>query len=982
VKRLLTVVAIAMVAACVTPAVVKARPPARLSPAAQSLSRCVQTNGRLSVLMLIDESGSLAATDPFNQRVDGIRAALTGLANLSESSVDGDLEVSVLMAGFFGQVHPDPEDGEGAGAWKPVGRENLDQLLEEAGQYENLNHGRATDYVTALTAARQLLAERAAEQTEDGGAAPCQALIWFTDGRYALPQRVGKAGVGLPLELPYAPGIRLDKPGAGEEAVAAGKQEMCKPNGLMDQIQGDGVIRFTVALSTDLAREDAAFLDAATTGSAGARRCGAHLSEVSGEYLSARDGDRLFFAFAGLGGTPAPIRVKEICPRLACVRGLSTFATVPGLSHFLIRASGGAEGPPSNPPRPLSLELKVPTGETVTLRAGGPDQVTLAGTTINPRWVSSRAVEVEGDFSPGDEWLGRWSYSLIDPATAPRAPASRSYSAVQLFTDLEPTVEGKPVLIRGTSTPLEFKFVQGSDPDQAITSGPLIRASHLVASIEDPIAGTSTDVPVAGPAPDGTFSARVTIPPSSTAGFVYLGLTGSFATATGTPVAPQYRSFDLPVRFPPGHGFPTITPSSLDLPSLQGDGTAEGTLTVKGSSVSSGCVWFGPPEIDAPDEAGAVTPKVAPAAGNGDSCVQLGKGEEQTFTVQLTPAAEASGTVTASIPVHLRSDLIDDESVVTIPATFAMAPKPDVVKRLFLLVFLILLGGLLPILLLHLLNRSGAKFPAPNRLRLIRLPVEMTRGGGLRPRGEGELKIDRGDSLAGHGSNPVRELDIGGLELEAIASGSLRDRTFQLFRGPYGVARAGGRKLTAGAKQPLRSWGGETAQEVPLDLGGTWIFRLDALHPAERVEAEDAGTLAAATAEPSPRSERDHFFGQPAGAAQSSQPPPPPPQPREATIDGELFLLIHDAPPYDQGNDLFEAAAQGLKAADELWEEPRPEPAPAADEAEPVSAEEPEEPSFEPPPPAPQEPQAWSPSAEPRESGGKPKKRGSSDDFF
>jgi hypothetical protein len=975
VKRFLLAATIGLLVLSAFPALAQSRPPARLSPAAESLARCVQTNGRLSVLMLIDESGSLVTTDPFNQRLDGIRAALTGLANLSEASAGGDQpEISVLMAGFYGLVHPDP-DKVPEGAWKPIGRENLDQLLEETGQYKDLNHGRATDYATALTAARELLAQRAAEQTQEGGAAPCQALIWFTDGRYALPQRVGKAGVGLPLEVFYAPGVKLDQPGAGVRAVEAGKRFMCKPNGLMDQIQSDGVIRFTVALSTGLSPADAAFLDAATTGGAGRQRCGAHLSSLSGEYLSARDGDRLFFAFAALGETPPPIRVTEICPQLGCLRGLVTFATVPGLSHFLIRAAGGAEGDPSKPPRPLALQLKAPNGETVTLRPDGPRRVLLAGTAITPRWISDRAVEVEGDFSAEDEWLGRWSYSLADPSTAPRAPSRRSYSAVQLFTDLEPAVEGSPVLIRGAPTSLDFKLVQGSDPDRTATSGPLVRSSHLVASIEDPVAGTSTEVPVVGPGPDGTFSAKVTIPPSSTAGFVYLGLTASFSSSAGTLIAPQYRSFDLPVRFPPGHGFPTISPAGLELPSLRGKGEVEGTLTVTGSSVSSGCVWIGDPEVDAPDEAGEVTREVAPETGSADRCIPLEKGEKQTFTVRLEPAAEATGTITAAIPVHLSSDLVEEENVVTVPATFAMGPPPDVVRKVILLVALILLGTLLPLLLLHVLNLAGAKLPAPNRLRVIQLPVEMTRNGRLRPRdgGDPDFELGRGRSLAADGTKSVRELDLGRLKLEAVASGSLDDRTFELFRGPYGVARAGGSKLVAGAGQPLRSWSGGTSQEVPLGLGGTWIFRFDALQPAEKGDAEDPDAFAGATTEAAAAQEGDVFF-LPAGSgdeATGSKTAPVRP-PREATIEGELYLLIHDAPPYDQGDELFAAAEQGLRDADEFWQEDEPEPEPAADA---------EEEPGEPPAPSPGESRTWSPLGEPHERPEERPGRGS-DDFF
>lgn len=930
VKRATTIAAICAAGLMLIPAGAEATAPAQLSPAAQSLSRCVQESGRLSVLMLIDESGSLVETDPFNQRVAGIRAALTGLADLSETAVDGRRpQVSVLMAGFFGLVRPNPGEGDTSGAWKPVSREGIDQLLEEAGRYEQLNHGRATDYATALTAARQMLATRATEQAREGGAPPCKALIWFTDGRYSLPRRIGKAGAGLPLTVPYAPGVRLDQPGAGLEAVEDGKELMCRPNGLMDGLQRDGVTRFTVALATQLAPADAAFLDAATTGSGGGQRCGTRLSPLSGEYLTAEDGDRLFFAFANLLASAPPLRVTPICPKLVCVRGETTFVTVPGLNRFLIRASGGSGPSETQVRRPLNLQLNGPGGQSVTLRPNAPSDLSLAGTEITQRWVSNRAVEVQGDFSPDSrDWLGSWSYAFVDPsAPSSSAPEANSYSAVQLFADLEPAVEGSPVLIKGVPTPLSFNLVRGSDPDTPVTTGSLVRSAHLTASIEDPISGTSTQVPVTGPKPDGSFSATVTIPSSSTAGFVYLGLTENLTTPGGTPIAPQYRSFDVPVRFPPGQGFPTITPSSLDLPTLHGLGDAEGTLTVKGSSVGGGCVWVGSPQPEAPAGAGRIRSSILPQSGSAADCIRVAKGETRNFTVRLTPSSEAGGTVTASVPVHLRSEIVDGDRVVSIPVSFVMVPSPNVPARIALLVALVLLGALLPLLLLHFLNMLGARFPAPNRLRAIVLPVEMPKGGVLRRKGGEEGSgVGRGESLAQLGDQPTGSLEVGGVKLEAVASGKLRDRTFELFRGPYGLASTGGRRLTAGSAQPLRSWREETAHEVPLGLVGTWIFRLDNLRPAETVpEREAAENFAHRSGESVSTNLEGAFFG----PRPPKQDVAPPEKAREgssqATIEGELILLISDEPPFDQGDVLFKQAEEQLREIDRLWEQDRPE---------------------------------------------------------
>ncbi len=886
-----------------------------LSPAAQSLARCVQQNGRLSVVMLIDESGSLSTTDPYNQRVNGIRAALIGLANLADAPAgEGGAEVSVLMAGFFGKVRPDPEGGIPPDAWRPVSHENVDSLLKEAGRYAALNQGRATDYATALTAARRMLAERTAEETSaDGGA--CKALIWFTDGRYSLPQRVGKSGVGLPLTVPYAPGVRLDRKGAGRQAVEAGKRFMCKPNGLMDGLQREGVVRFTVALSTKLSAADADFLDAATTGRSHQVECGAHVSPLSGEYLTARDGDRLLFAFANVLSTETPIKVRPICDELECVRGETSFTTVSGLSRFLIRASAGRGSGAVARSHP-ELRLSAPNGESVTLSPGGSAVLRLSGAEITQRWVSDRAVELEGSFESDKEgWLGNWSYALADPSAGRR---DRGLSSVQLFTDLEPAVVGSPTLIRGVSTRLKFDLTTGGDADAVTHTGPLVRSARLSATIDEPVASRSTPVRVSGPDEDGGFSALVTVPDSSTAGFVYLGLTASFSTPSGTPIASQYRAFNLPVGLPPNQGYPTVSPASLDLPSLQGQGTAEGVLTVTGSAASAGCVWVGEGPVAAPSAAGDIKPVIAPAAGDSQHCIPIGKGESRELRIELTPADEASGSVSVELPVHLRSDLVDRDRVVSVPLSFSMTRAPDA-KTWIVFALLIAAGALFPLLLLHLLNFASGRFTAPNQLRALALPVEMQRNGRLRSPGVADgSPIERGGSLSDKGGAPVRDLDFEGVHFHAVASGSRKDGTFVLFRGPYGIATANGAKVVAGSEgHRLRSWRDGEASEVPLSLAGTWVLRVGGVR---RPVSGPASPAQARVSESATLAGDDRFFANPASTA--------PVEPaghdrneaaREPMLEGTLILISSDVHP-NQNEALFREAGEVLGERDDLWE--------------------------------------------------------------
>jgi hypothetical protein len=880
--RRLTLTVALLVGLAAMPSCCSASATDQLSPAAQTLSQCVQTNHELSVVMLIDESGSLRTTDPLNQRVDGIRAALTGLADLADTPVSGRKpEVSVLMAGFYGLVHPDPSDGPiDSDAWQPVDGSSIDMLDDEAGEYAERNTGRSTDYATAMLAAHRMLVERAAELTENGGAPPCQALIWFTDGRYSLPRRIGKAGEGLPKTVPYAKGVQLDLPGAGEEAVAAGKNLMCKPNGLMDDIATDGIVRFTVALSTELSPSDAAFLAAATTGVAPGQRCGTALSPRTGQYLTAQDGDRLFFAFGDLLGSSAPVHMNTVCPRLSCLRGTTSFTTVPGLSGFLIRASSGVQG--------AVLNLKGPDGSSVRLRPGDKSQLTLSGATLVQRWVSSRAVEVEASVNESEKsWVGPWSYSFIDPSAPAGADPSDSFSSVQLYADLEPTMLGKPGVIRGVPSKVKLRL-SSSSGSSPITNGPLLERATITASVSDPVSGKTTSVPVTGPSHDGAFLATISIPSSSSASLVYLDLTARLATPDGTPVAPQFRSYSLPVRLPPGQGFPLISPSELHLPSVQNVATTEGAITVTGSSVGAGCVWIGKPKVEAPDDAGKIQVSTSPAAKSASDCLKVESGESRQLRVRLTPAEKATGTVTASFPVHLQSDVVKGSRVTSVPVSFVLVIPPDTTKRAILLAVLVLLGAILPLAFLYLLNWYGARFTAPQRLLVLAQDAELSEGG---------LEVASAPTLASFsplvrsGSvRDVRGLDIDELQLRAVAGRSFAD----LFRGPYGIAKArnGGRLFAGGSSRPLRKWRRGHEHELPLEIFGSWIFL--PRDTSSQTSSDTGGS-----------GDSDLWGGSAAFEREDS-----------ATIAGRLILVISRSGDSDLGRALMADASQTLRDED------------------------------------------------------------------
>ena len=157
----------------------------------------------------------------------------------------------------------------------------------------------------------------------------------FTDGGYDIAVRESEADQErLGIEKPYAPGVELTTQENVEEAERLGRQELCEPGKLADQIRSDDITLLTVALSGDVARRTQVPLAAATTGIADDYPCGTQPAEgqatrPEGAYLPAEDIDVLVSQFNGVGArlaggnlVPGDDQV-EICGDDACPAGLA-----------------------------------------------------------------------------------------------------------------------------------------------------------------------------------------------------------------------------------------------------------------------------------------------------------------------------------------------------------------------------------------------------------------------------------------------------------------------------------------------------------------------------------------------------------------------------------------------------------------------------------------------------------------------------------
>jgi hypothetical protein len=793
-------------------------------PAIDDLVGCVQGSGKLLVLFLIDESASLKATDPDDRRVDAARGALDSLIALSSSEGEASPKVDVALAAFSNDYRLVQD-------WTPAGPDTADSLNASLDEFADFNSGIDTDFVNALTAGRESLADEAATITADGGVAPCRAVMLFTDGGYDLAVRTTeKDQERLGTTKPYAPGIELTTRENVLEAEALGRRQLCDPGKLADQLRGDDITLLTVALSGDVARRSQVPLAAATTGKADDYTCGTQpkkgqTGQVHGAYLPAKDIDVLVTQFNGVGSRlaggnllPGSDQVK-ICGKDPCDEGSRTFQLDASLRRAQILALAPKPG--------TEIVIQGPDEKSVTISEAG--TTSLGETQITTRQVAGRGYAIDLARSTSlSSWTGEWKVSIVDPKGDQEGdPATLQ---IYVFSDIDASFAKLEQLERGASSSFEVvlelpKGVKAST----------IKSAEADVRLTNPVTGEVITVPLEGP-PAGPFTGSYDTPLSTTTNAMSVRALVRIETASGASLVSQTANTEVLVRRP--EGSIQFAPGSLKMPSLTGKGTSEVQLSLLGGK-SPGCVWFGPTLIpDAPDGATPVVVTVDGEALPGPtSCIPVPANGNVTVTLQVAPAGRATGTLSGTVEVLEKLSSEKEATTTQIPFRLDLARGIDEGKRLVLSVLLIVAGLGLPLLLLLLLNARSARFQALDAVRGAALPVRVkgpkisrTDGAAARPL---TLRADDFGSLSAAGDD--RQFVFGGVEFRARAS-----------RNPFGATIA--MAAPEGGAEKLK--GGEGSR-VELDpaLAGSWIFLLDSDRTRRAKPGEVVGLLIAFVAE-------------------------------------------------------------------------------------------------------------------------------------
>lgn len=754
---------------------------------------CVQGSKHLAVVFLIDESRSLRETDPDGRRVDAAHAALDGLTTLAAGAGARRTSVDVSFAAFADRYRP-------VRGWTSVTPANRGRLDAAVASFRTRDGGVDTDLVNALTGAGRALADRTAAVTGRGEAAPCQAVFLFTDGEYDLSVRTAETAERLGRTKPYAPGVAIDTEAGAASAEAAGREELCRPGGLADDLRGDDVTLLTLAL-TDAGSDAQAFLTALTTGAAGDLTCGTPTDTPPGAYLGTGDVDLLIARFDEVavrlaGGTLLPSdRTLLLCGLDPCAEGTRPVRLDPSVRRLRLLVLAAQPG--------AVVEVTGPAG-SVVVREGGDQQI--GPVTVRATTLAGRGFGI--DLRRPDDlgaWSGGWSVRVLDPGGAQVGePVTLQAYA---FSDLGVALDDDATLTRGEAGQLRAELLV----PEGVAAADLLATAEAVVRLDDPGTGRSATVALTGPA-TGPFTGTFTPPADLTASAYEASVELRATTEEGAAIVARSAPTWVTVRRP--EGSIQLRPDRLALPTLEGGGASTAELVVVGGG-ADGCVWFEPGPATVPEGAGALTVSVDGRADvPASDCIPVAAGETRSLPVELRTASRARGAVRGVLEVHARVDGGEDQ-VTDVPFHLEVVPGVDQGRRLVLAAALLAAGLALPLALLVLINARTARFQQLDAVRGAVIPVRVGPDGilrtdALRPQ---PLAIRAADFASLVGTGGARRFTFGGVELRVRPS-----------RNPFGHPAALAAPL--GGAERLK---GGSGRRVALDpaLAGSWLFLLD-----------------------------------------------------------------------------------------------------------------------------------------------------------
>lgn len=644
---------------------------------AEELAVCLQQRPNLAVAVLIDETGSLKRTDPGNERAPVLAAFLRRLEDLAGAELgDRTRQVLVTVAYFGTGVDeflpwqpigtPQPDPARGRDARRSISRTILDETPP-----------RNNDLTTEFSAALSWAADRHREVPRlVDPSSVCTLTVWFSDGELDPDNRP---------QFPYE-----------REAVIAETATLCDAGGVLDDHRSTGATLVGILLVelltesssvTTLPRMHAMVEGVDPTG----RRCGAAGSR--GLYLEGGlDLLSLQFERAVTPGQGGVLQGTYRGDPITFVvdRGVSKVRVVMSAREgFRLTTSTGGR-----------VEVASPDAAPAT--AGLP-----RGVSPDIRW-SSGAVSVDLEVAGA---YGEWQIER---------QGRTSETDVYYFADLRIEVDAEGAqLTSGDPGSVTGRIVDGA-------GAPLARDDYASSTLDVVADGRTAEVELR---PDGTF--RATFPVETDEARIVAALRLDLITSGGTVLQPVTRDVLLPVTLP--GWFPRVDiASEFDRSLAPRREEARLRIVATGSDLGPTrvCVRPGTPGDGAQELVRLVG--IGWADRDLSRCIELAPGERLEADLLATLQGSDIRSVRVGIPltVVLESAAIDGRASVTVdyPEQRSITVEPPRPNPLIVIV-LLLLGLLIPLGVLHLLNRAAARFRTRN-LQAARVPVTLVRSHG------------------------------------------------------------------------------------------------------------------------------------------------------------------------------------------------------------------------------------------------------------
>jgi len=730
---------------------------------------CLAGGGTGDIVLLFDESGSLQATDPKNDRVTAGRYLVRQLTSFAENS---GASINVKVATFA-------SDYSSIGEWTELTGTGPQTVDDSVASVKKMVNGFETDYWTALEGARRDLSERTASR---GESISCQAIAWFTDGAMRFTPRTTSAELDkFGSTKAFADTIVLRDRASANKVEVAARDQLCRPGGLADQLRSSDIVIFAIGLQGSADPGEFGFLNSVATGTDPdtSTDCGAILDPVPGTFALASDIDQLLFAFDAIG-TPGSTGLQQeagICKTVGCDAGTHRFVLDASTPVVHVLATADADT--------FDLSLTSPSGEVAVLTrstVGTSSTATLEGSTLEYIWQSDRTIEIDlATVENSPNWTGLWELSFVDPDGV--ATGKRSLSNIHIFSDYLPSwlnPDATPLytgdLIEGVELGVVDKTGEAVDLDD------LLGSLSLTAVLTD-ADGTRVDVATDLTAKDLASPQSLNLD-GLRAGAGKLSLELAITTAPitkdgkvtvpGTALEPQ--SLDIPLSILPPLNFPVL-PSTVNFGVLDGSTTATAQLDVQGE----GCVWIEPSSavtvLAAPEKVGDIAVTLGDAVDAG-SCLAVSGPVELELSIDELDNGSINGTLQVMTAPKGEADR-------AVPATveFTADVRRPINAGNFLvsLVVALILGPGIPIALLYLFKWLAAKIPS-RALLVERVPVTISDGRVLRSGATFALLPTDFRDIVGIPGGGSRSLTAAGVSLTTHTGASPTGAGFVLAR--------------------------------------------------------------------------------------------------------------------------------------------------------------------------------------------------------